>query len=708
MTPASPAPRPRYAFKPNSVVVDDGENWVVQHRLSTGQWMLLHLETGEPRFIADEEIARRQRDGKFHLHSLSSTRVAGPSPLSPIAVGEKGHRMNLRKHEYVKACRDLPRSRGALVEVIATVAERRKEAPPGFTTVLAWMDEAEQWGATLGTAAYSDRHDLKGTRGGRLPSHLERALEAGVDAWLQLQNRDLAYAVVQREVARIDESEGNLIDKAGLPVSYVDTAGRLLPPSRRTFDRRCKSLNRLTVDIAHHGEGHGRKHGRTWATRDHPDRPYQEVEVDHCTLDIELIDPNGLLVGRPDLICFRDRATAMVLGIAVGFEAPSYSSFMDGLRHAVYPKDLSGFPEIKTPWPCFGRIETLIVDGAMHFLGDSIANAGRELGFDIQVCPPRQPWMKGGLERFFRSLGVGLVHMLPGTTLSNVVERKEREHLATPALTLSEFEQVVTKWICDIYHVDISKALGPIRGVGAQPLRVWEQKVKRFVTPPLPSPDLFTALAGQVDHRTIQKDSIQWDYIKYEGPELSALLQHPRHGRRSSEGTSTRYKVVRNPQDLGSIVVIDPYRNSPIHVPATLGHSQYAEGLTLHQHHVVLSNVKSQNNDFEHKNLMNAKASLADLAMRMLNHPGRKGIEKAVARFIGKDLARRHRSQLEPASVTSPGSPFRALLDGAHAEQKPSELASIADPAADEWAELEVLRRESRFGFHVADDEAFL
>ncbi len=56
-----------------------------------------------------------------------------------------------------------------------------------------------------------------------------------------------------------------------------------------------------------------------------PDRPYESVEVDHCKLDIRVIDDAGLVYGRPDLIIFRDRATAMILGYGLGFEEPSYA-----------------------------------------------------------------------------------------------------------------------------------------------------------------------------------------------------------------------------------------------------------------------------------------------------------------------------------------------------------------------------------------------
>lgn len=699
MTVSSATATPRFGFRQNNVVVLDGDNWLVQQRLPTGQWMLLQVDTAESRFVHDEEVARLQRDGRFHMHQASSRNAVGPAPLSPVVIGEQGRAANLRKHEYVQACWALPRSRRVLAQTIAAVAARREEKAPGFTTVLSWMDEFEAWGETMGTAAYSDRNDLKGARGGRLPPPLERALEAGLDAWLQLQNSGLAYAVVCKEVQRIDEEEGQMIDKSALPACYLDAEGKLVPPSLRTFQRRCRSQDRLTVDLAHLGEGHARKHNRTWATRSIPDRPYQEVEVDHCTLDITLVDDSGLLVGRPDLVCFRDRATAMILGIGVGLDAPSYASFLEGLKHTIYPKEL---PEmISTPWPCFGRIETLIVDGALHFLGDSIANAGRELGFSYQVCPPRQPWMKGALERFFRTLGVGLVHRLPGTTLSHTAQRRDHDHLGAASLTLGQFRDILMKWICETYHVDITKALGPIRGVGAQPLATWNEKSARFVTPALPAPDVFIALAGQVEYRTIQKDGVTWDHIKYESPDLSALLRHPEHRRRSSEGSASRYKVLRDPQDLGAIVVVDPYRKVPIRVPATLGHAAYATGLTLHQHQVVLSNARAANRKIELSDLMEAKAQLAELAMRILKHPGRRGIEKAVARFVGEGEMRRHRSAIQTPVPSGQYRRVAELLAHQSAQGGTGRLPVAIDLT--EADDLDDLRQLGEFDVHVSD-----
>ena len=58
------------------------------------------------------------------------------------------------------------------------------------------------------------------------------------------------------------------------------------------------------------------------------------------SFDVLIIDDEqGLVLGRPDLIIFRDRSTAAIGGYGLGFEEPSYAAFVQGLRHTIYPKE---------------------------------------------------------------------------------------------------------------------------------------------------------------------------------------------------------------------------------------------------------------------------------------------------------------------------------------------------------------------------------
>jgi len=574
------------------------------------------------------------------------------------------------------AAGQLRRSRRWLLPIINETARSRGENPPGFSTVLNWLDEYERHGHLYGTAAYSDRHDLKGSRVTRLMPYQERAIDEGIDAWLMLRKKRLGYDVVCAAVAKYDEEHGHEIDKGALGPKYVDQKGKLLPPSIRTFERRTNGIDRMVVDWAMKGPAYAKQRNQTRQTTKVGDRAYAEVEVDHCTLDILIIDDQQhLVLGRPDLVIFRDRATAMVLGYGLGFEEPSYSSFVQGLRHTMYPKDLSDFPDVKNPWPCFGRIENLYVDNAMHFVGYNIESAGSELGFNIVRLPPRQPWFKGALERFFGTLNSGLVHMLPGTTLQDILARKDHETLGKATFTLHEFEAMLVFWICDIYHDNVTKALGPIRGIGGRPLSAWKEKVCNFATPLLPAPETFIALAGDIDYRTIQRDGIVWDYIKYESRELWALLSNPHHTR-SSDG-STRYKVVRDPLDLENIFVHVPWNNTILTVPAALGHRQYAAGLSLHQHRVILSHARSSNKkEIEMSDLQANRSRLAAIATALRTSPGRKHVQRAVAAYLNVELVRRtNKSDVRQSShlpddlsdLTEVGGAIEADTDGARA-----------------------------------------
>ena len=238
----------------------------------------------------------------------------------------------------------------------------------------------------------------------------------------------------------------------------------------------------------------------------------------------------------------------MITGYGLGFEAPSYASFLRGLRHAMYPKDLSNCPSVQNPWPCFGRIQNLFVDNALHFIGDNIREAGRELGFNVPRFHAREPWAKGALERFFRSFNTGLVHSLPATTHQNANARKDHEHLGG---LLSRLRNSRRFWFTGFVTSITSKkrrALGPIRGVGDVLLRVWSEKGKNFVTPLLPPEDMFVTLAGDWEMRVIGKDGVVWDYIKYEDAVLYSIISHPDYSK------GMKYKIVRDPMNLGCIM----------------------------------------------------------------------------------------------------------------------------------------------------------
>lgn len=639
---------PKIALPVNGHVLVDGVEHIVERRLGE-KWHLLSFEK-DILFLSDEEVAGKMAEGSLIVrHGDGRARA----PLSPLVVGEKAATKNQRKYAYVKACLDLPggpvRSRPALKPVIEAVAATRGEAAPSFNSVLSWLSLYEAHGDTFGMASLSDRDDAKGRAGSRLPAWADEAIEAGLKAYKIPQTKVIqAYDVVKASVAAFSARERAMLDGCDLYRDFRREDGSLRPPSLRTFERRCEALDKVERDLARKGPDYVNQNYSTWQTLALPDRPYEMVDVDHCTLDIRVIDDSGVVFGRPDLIIFRDRATAMILGYGLGFEEPSYASFLQGLKSTYFPKDLSRFPAVTNPWPCVGRIENLNVDNALHFIGLNIKNAASELGFNVTMLKPKQPWLKGALERFFGSLNTGLVHSLPGSTLGSIKERKVHEHLEGPSLTLEMFESLLVFWICQIYHSTLNGGLGVIRGAGDVPLEVWKDKVVKYSCPPLPSPELFKSLAGDRATRVIGRQGIEWDRIFYESPELTTVLAHPQHKSRGQDGHSTRYKVVRDPFDLGSITLIDHHANRLLTLPAAPAYREYAANTTLHQHkvHLARSAERVGKERVSINDLLLSRSHLQSAIASMRNTPSEKKLRRGLARYLDGNEQRHRRSSI--------------------------------------------------------------
>lgn len=339
------------------------------------------------------------------------------------------------------------------------------------------------------------------------------------------------------------------------------------------------------------------------------------------------------------------------------------------MKSTYFPKGLSRFPAVTAPWPCVGRIENLYVDNALHFIGLNIKHAANELGFNVTMLKPRQPWLKGALKRFFGSLNTGLIHSLPGSTLGSIKDRDIHEHLEGPSLTLEMFESLMVFWICQIYHTTLNGGLGFIRGAGDVPLEVWKEKVAKYSCPPLPSPELFISLAGDRAKRTIGRQGIEWDRIFYESPELTSVLANPKHRSSGKDGHSTRYEVVRDPFDLGSITFLDHHTNRIIILPAAPAYRDYAAKTTLHQHkvHLARSAERVLRADVTVDDLMLSRAMLRETVASMRNTPSAKKLRRGLARYLDGNEQRHRRSSI---SLGDPSVKEKRFLSAAAAPPK--------------------------------------
>ncbi|MHC2518995.1 hypothetical protein [Bradyrhizobium diazoefficiens] len=250
-----------------------------------------------------------------------------------------------------------------------------------------------------------------------------------------------------------------------------------------------------------------------------------EWEVDHTPLDILVIDEETLqVVGRPWLTAILDRYSRCIMGFSMSFAPPSWASVMDALRVAVMPKDwvFEGFKKlgngqsgIHNSWECYGRPDRLIMDHGRDFKSLSMEETLNALQIEPDYTKPKKPWLKGKIERWFRTLEEQIIHTIPGTVFSSVDRRKFYKSEKFAVLTIYELNWVVAKWVIDIYHQN------PHGKIGRPPAQAWREGL-REITPHREVPkNLLVPLTGLIVPRALRDGGIRFKGLRWDSPEFS-------------------------------------------------------------------------------------------------------------------------------------------------------------------------------------------
>ena len=128
----------------------------------------------------------------------------------------------------------------------------------------------------------------------------------------------------------------------------------------------------------------------------------QVWQCDHTRADVLLVDQYGHLLGRPWLTTVIDAYSRCVMGILLGFDAPSSMVVALALRHAILPKRYDSEYKLNCEWGTYGKPLYFYTDGGKDFRSNHLQQIGTQLGF---TCHLRSRPSEGGIvERPFRTL----------------------------------------------------------------------------------------------------------------------------------------------------------------------------------------------------------------------------------------------------------------------------------------------------------------
>jgi putative transposase len=422
-------------------------------------------------------------------------------------------------------------------------------------------------------------------------------------------------------------------------------------PDYRTIRRRVQALDARTVTAARHGGKRAREKFGPALVKSRPKHPLGFVEIDHTPVDVIVVDEQTRMpLGRPWLSLAIDVATRMTAGFYLSFDTPSALSVALVLTHAVLPKEAwLADRQISLPWPVSGIPDWIETDNGEEFHSKAFERGAAEYGIRLSYRPPGSPQVGGHIERLIGTF-MQRIHLIPGTTFSNVAEKSQYDSENRAVMTLKELERWLALEILGIYHKSVHSALRE------PPEHAWtSHMVERDAPirhPHNPSRFLLDFLPGE--RRLIRRDGIRMFNIYYWDNVLSPLA-----GR-----SSCPFLIKYDPRDLSRVYLQDesgeywtiPYRE--------LG----APPIAL----------------WEHRN-----------AIRQLRAEGRKAVNAAAVfetiaeqRSLITEARRRTRSQ-RLAAVRRPEVPGASPVQQSAIEQDaatPFDTDTLSPFAVDDWS----------------------
>jgi putative transposase len=352
----------------------------------------------------------------------------------------------------------------------------------------------------------------------RLPAALDETIDAAIQAFF-LTAEAPSVAALHREITRRCRAED-------LPV-----------PAKSTVQRRVHKLSRKVAAARRQGRGAAEAQTmRPGALR--IDRPNALWQIDHSPADVVIVDVETRApIGRPWITLVVDVASRAIAGLHISLEAPSVISVGMALRHAILDKaDALRERGIDAAWPAFGLPDGIHSDNGSDFRSDTFRRACANLGIAIEYRPLGAPRYGGHIERLIGTAQREM-HLLPGTTFSNVADRAGYDSDGSAALTLDELESWLWRFVAGDYNARIHSA------TGLPPLVAWRRQDFAPRMPTDPEHLAFEFLPGTI--RTITRQGVVFHRIHYYEPFLEPLF----------DLGDRRLAIRYDPRDLSRIYV---------------------------------------------------------------------------------------------------------------------------------------------------------
>lgn len=467
---------------------------------------------------------------------------------------EQRAEMHLR-FKYVSTamlCRRKTTSKKNLLSTIAAVGERENDPnPPSRPTLARWLRTFAQSGGNPKSLVAS--HGRKGRRNIRFSYEMESVVHASLEDYLS-PRRESIEQVRCNAIGRIKKQPW--------------LAGQQVP-SKASIYRRVAALDQYLVTFKRFGATMANMRFRAAGGSLEAARPLQIVMMDGHRMDVLVVDEDSReIIGRAYLVCLLDVATRAVVGWHISLLPFCATTALAAI------KDMCCRDPALGPG---GVPEVIIPDNGPDLASNALRKLCMWLGIHIEPAKAYSPNDKAHIERFFRTVNMMLIHLLPGTTFSSPSDRGEYPSEELACITLADLKEKFGQWLTTVYHFHA--------GENRAPIMAWRDLQGAFPLVHFSSDEL-DVVARVVERRSINKGRVLVNHLYYKSDCLATLEAR-------GKGHVT---VLIDEMDLSFVYVqhdSDPKRL----YRADATRREYTRGLTQYEHDKVLEAIKVMRKD---------------------------------------------------------------------------------------------------------------
>ena len=563
-----------FGFQNNTVFNWKDRTYRINQITPSQQVILEHTNDGFTSIVDYQDLLEAYREGHISFEQTTENhleKVAYSRPFAQLPENEKGHikRRKLYIDHVLQHGEPIftPSYIKPLIQAAALAFEDDK--PPSYITFYRWYKNYKRNPDVRGLRP---RFDRRGRKIIGLCVFLQNLLIKTVEEAYKASPQALVTKIYNDFKSKIE-----IENQQRLPEQYLET------PCERTFRRALHRFEVYELVRFKSGKAAADKKFRMVKSSTVTHNILERVEVDHTPLDLFLINKKtGMPMGRPTVTIFIDHYSRMILGYYISFQAPSTAAVMGALRHAILPKPHrnDGHMRLKINyyWLCYGLPDKLVVDNGMEFHSHDLESVAYDLGITIEYCPKHEPRFKGTVERFLKTLNYSFASQIPGASFAKWHLRGDYDPLKHAILDIEEFVCAFEKWVCDVY------AQSKHSKINTTPYAKWQEGLERR-QPKLPlSLDRIKSCIGKTETRSLRKDGILLQGIRYQSAELGSIVR--------AYGVGVRVRLLYDPADMGSIQVYGPDAEEPIQVLAS--DYEYAKGLTELQNEYIQKSLREK------------------------------------------------------------------------------------------------------------------